>query len=447
MENRNAEPLKILAVAGFLLLILAGGYRYFFPGKQMAAAPVPGALSPAAKSAVPAPERVDTLKAAVAGGCTAKGNYAGMDGFYHAVRQAESGRDTVHIAYFGDSMIEGDLVTQTLRRLLQKRFGGSGVGFIPLTTPLPGFRTTIRQSFNDDWTICSFVHPDKCAGACPGLSGYVYISQKGADAKFESPPGSGPFRRAELLFGGTKPITLEARFDSLAVPVTLAPAGAVSSYTLRRDTAFSSLEITVTSEEPGILYGVNFENGPGTYVDNYAFRGNSGLPLAAISAGILTGFNSLLGNRLLILHYGLNVYVPGVEDYHWYELAMESVIRHLKESSPGISILVVSMTDRATLISGEYLTPAGLPGFIGLQQRVAEKEQVAFFNLYEAMGGAGSMKKWVEGTPKLAADDYTHPNGAGASKIATLLFDFLMTGYEKSLPGPDSASSANSPAP
>ena len=192
---------------------------------------------------------------------------------------------------------------------------------------------------------------------------------------------------------------------------------------------------------------MNFENGPGVYVDNYAFRGNSGLPLNSVPSEIFSGFNTTLRNKLLILHYGLNVFTPGVEDYHWYEVAMVNMIRHVKESSPGISILMISMPDRSALISGEYHTPAGLPEFIQLQQRVAAKEHVAFFNLYEAMGGANSMKTWVEGHPRLAGDDYTHPNGAGAAKIASLVYEFLMKGYERYLQKPDSLTFAKSSAP
>ena len=149
----------------------------------------------------------------------------------------------------------------------------------------------------------------------------------------------------------------------------------------------------------------------------------------------------------MIIHYGLNVFTPGVDDYHWYEMAMENVIRHVKQSSPGISILMISMPDRSTLIAGEYQTPAALPEFIRLQQRIAAKEHIAFFNLYEAMGGANSMKKWVEGKPKLAGEDYTHPNGAGAAKIASLVFEFLMNGYDRFIQKPDSVTSAKFSVP
>jgi hypothetical protein len=52
----------------------------------------------------------------------------------HQLKTTKKGK--IRIAYFGDSMIEGDLLTQTLRKLLQKEFGGYGVGFFPFTVKL-----------------------------------------------------------------------------------------------------------------------------------------------------------------------------------------------------------------------------------------------------------------------------------------------------------------------
>ena len=40
----------------------------------------------------------------------------------HQLKTTKKGK--IRIAYFGDSMIEGDLLTQTLRKLLQQEFGG-----------------------------------------------------------------------------------------------------------------------------------------------------------------------------------------------------------------------------------------------------------------------------------------------------------------------------------
>jgi lysophospholipase L1-like esterase len=127
----------------------------------------------------------------------------------------------------------------------------------------------------------------------------------------------------------------------------------------------------------------------------------------------------------------LNVFTPGVDDYNWYEMAMRGVISHIKAASPGVPILVISMPDRAALIDGEYATPAELPDFIRMQQRIALQQQVAFFSLFDAMGGVNSMKNWVEGNTKLAGGDYTHPNGTGANRIAEMIFQFLLNGFDQ----------------
>ncbi len=55
-----------------------------------------------------------------------KGNNVNALAFFseklHQLKTTKKGK--IRIAYFGDSMIEGDLLTQTLRKLLQKEFGG-----------------------------------------------------------------------------------------------------------------------------------------------------------------------------------------------------------------------------------------------------------------------------------------------------------------------------------
>jgi lysophospholipase L1-like esterase len=54
---------------------------------------------------------------------------------------------------------------------------------------------------------------------------------------------------------------------------------------------------------------------------------------------------------------------------------------------------------------------------------------MAFWNTFEAMGGEGSMGRWVKATPQLGAWDYTHPTPLGAEAIADLFFKALTSGY------------------
>ena len=47
-----------------------------------------------------------------------------LDSFFAALLRQRTEGGTVRIAYFGDSIVEGDLITQDLRASFQKAFGG-----------------------------------------------------------------------------------------------------------------------------------------------------------------------------------------------------------------------------------------------------------------------------------------------------------------------------------
>jgi len=105
---------------------------------------------------------------------------------------------------------------------------------------------------------------------------------------------------------------------------------------------------------------------------------------------------------------------------------MIRVINQLKESYPGASILLVSVSDRSSNQDGTFATIPSIPLMRDAQREAARKTKVAFWDLYEAMGGANSMVKFVESRPPLAAKDYTHLTFAGGKKIAKLLAQALL---------------------
>jgi len=61
-------------------------------------------------------------------------NYKGLDNlnsFFSKLQELRQGkRKKVRVAYYGDSTTESDMIVSDLRSLLQKVFGGSGVGFV-----------------------------------------------------------------------------------------------------------------------------------------------------------------------------------------------------------------------------------------------------------------------------------------------------------------------------
>jgi hypothetical protein len=65
------------------------------------------------------------------------------------------------------------------------------------------------------------------------------------------------------------------------------------------------------------------------------------------------------------------------------------------------------------------------------QRLIAERTGIAFWDLYEAMGGENSMVKLAEAKPPLAAKDYTHLTFKGGRKLAKLMVGSLLHEREK----------------
>ncbi|GAH88974.1 unnamed protein product, partial [marine sediment metagenome] len=70
------------------------------------------------------------------------------------------------------------------------------------------------------------------------------------------------------------------------------------------------------------------------------------------------------------------------------------------------------------------------------QKNAAFRAGCAFWDSYEAMGGAGSMSGWVFSDPPLARKDFVHLTYKGSNKLAEMFLNSLMNDfreYEKSI--------------
>lgn len=351
--------------------------------------------------------------------------------FNNALIKKDSTKQSVRIAYFGDSMIEGDLLTNDLRKLLQKMFGGSGVGLMPITSITAGFRANIRHQFNDSWSVYNFAtaKAPKCFPYSP--SGYVFVPQSDAWVNYKASREYAPFRSIELYFGPTKSAAINVAIDTAKSTYTLTSSKTVNTLILADRMPSRELTLRVEEADSASFYGVSFENGSGVYLDNFSFRGNSGIPLSVVNSAVYKGFAEQRNYKLVILHYGLNVVAHNMKDYSWYKLAFGKTIKHIKSSFPNASILLISVSDKGYNESGTWVTEPDIPLFVKLQSELAEENDIAFWNLYEAMGGYNTMKTWVDTIPSLANADYTHVNHRGATKIAQLLYEYLIQEYKQ----------------
>ncbi|MBF9222036.1 SGNH/GDSL hydrolase family protein [Hymenobacter ruricola] len=408
------------------------------PPRPPAADTLPGRRAVLA-AAVPSPA------AAAAPTAPAVANVPGLSHFVAALRQAQARGGKVRVAYFGDSMIEGDLLTGDLRNLLQADFGGAGVGFVPINSLTADFRETIRQTFSADWYEYNLMS-DHLPATCPlGVSGHAFLPRVVSNADstgivadtswvaFRPGQRFGPTRRfaqARLFYGpGSRRDQVLVTTDGHRETRPLNGAEALNELALPFPRGGRALRLAFATHGPRPVYGVSFEGAQGITLDNFSFRSNSGVLLQRLPAAQLAAFGRALRYQLIILHYGVNV--PRDRTYASYEQAMARVVGQMKQAFPEASILLVGMSDKSTRLDGEFVTDPQVPLLLAAQQRVALRTHVAFWNLFAAMGGENTMTRWVEQAPPLAHNDYTHVNALGGRRMAELLHAYLLSEYQR----------------
>jgi len=195
--------------------------------------------------------------------------------------------------------------------------------------------------------------------------------------------------------------------------------------------AAKALDLEFKSCKGSYIYGVSLESGNGIYLDNFPVTGNSGISLIEIPQNLLKEFSKYLDYKLIILNFGANVPIPRGGTYSIYERKMLGVIDHLKKAFPKTSFLLISVADKVNKKGTQFYTAKEIPLLLKTQKRIAKKANIAFWNLFEAMGGKKSMVDWVDSAPPLALKDYRHFTHDGGKKIAELLFNSLMAEYDK----------------
>ena len=176
-------------------------------------------------------------------------------------------------------MIEGDQVTKDLRKLLQQRFGGSGVGFVSVTSIVASFRQTVTHSFSSNWDEVSFKSDDKESGDL-FLSGHSYFSRNNSTVTYKpvKQPGLDSFSNVSVLFGS--PVDSSNRFANIVLNEQSFPIDAKNVVNVLETKTLDPQEVKISISSPYIpLYGAAFEADSGIVLDNFSFRGISGVEL------------------------------------------------------------------------------------------------------------------------------------------------------------------------
>ncbi len=347
----------------------------------------------------------------------------------------------VRIAYFGDSITESDLATNQLRKVLQDSLGGAGIGFIPAVSNLSQYRASIKHTYSQNWNEYSI--SKKTDRKYPlGLFGNVAVpSQPLTDSlgyvknslswhSYSMMDGNPLAKPVLMILNPYEPleITYIANRDTLNKKIEVSDKMQFISLS---DSLLKYLSISYFPQDTCYVYGVDFSDDTGIYIDNYSLRGNKGNNFVHLDNMITQQSFAYFNYDLTILHYGANVTDPIMKDYSWYRISMKKNIRFLQNFLNNEEMILFSVGDRGALKDSLWFSSPDLPYLIKEQKRIAKDTNISFFNLFTALGGEKANVELEK--QALLTPDHTHFTRKGAKHFGDLLFNKLMREYHNYL--------------
>ena len=382
-----------------------------------------------------------------------------FDRFFLHLELAELDSNVVHIVHYGDSQLEEDRISSTIRNDLQDEFGGAGPGMMPAIMTVPS-QTTSHSSVGaldryilfgpkeeeaDHSRYGPLAQLAKLEGeasitiqkrkerknAFSHVGGYSTIKillNKGAHLKAklnvnqtfvevigEDAEGNPKEKRTVKVVDAGEP-TVET-FNKLKV----------YTWKLKDTTSTAKMYLSGNAE----IYAIAADGAYGVAVDNVAMRGSSGTIFHRIDSELLAESYKAMNARLIIMEYGGNL-VPGTNsgNIEWTKKIITRQIQAIQKANPDADILFIGPADMARQVDGQWQTYAGLNMTIRALREVALDNGAAYWDMHRVMGGNGSMIKWVNKEPALGFTDHIHFTRRGAAYMGDLFCAALRMHYD-----------------
>lgn len=363
-------------------------------------------------------------------------DYTFFDTLFNRLEHAQDDGKTYRIMHYGDSQIEMDRITSVLRQKLQEFFGGSGPSMIPAIQPV----ATISVSQNANGLQRYMVYGD---AARANHNRYGVMTQFGqvmgsGSISFTQSSHSQAFEKAKeistvsvLLGKNTEGFTATLKCDTIKGEAKVLPASdsvSLITWILPANVKRGTISFKGNAE----IYAVLLDGDSGVAVDNVALRGCSGTIFTRLNEAVMRQSFDLLDTRLVIMQFGGNR-MPGItssKNISAYMAELENQINYMKRVAPKSSMLFIGPADMGKSYNGRMGTWKGLPELNDSLRAMALRNDVAYWDMFNVMGGEGSMAQWVKHDPPMAGPDYIHFTFRGAQEIGANLAKSFTTYYD-----------------
>lgn len=336
----------------------------------------------------------------------------------------------ITVLHYGDSQIEGDRISGTLRHQWQERWGGFGPGIQP---PIPLVQSfSLSQSHSGDWSRHTrfgrrdSTDQDENYGLLGSYATAVADSGEGPCLTI------GPEKRNHKSFGRWSNLSLwhdtvhtESILSLNGTPIdTLRPGDPPGQrlVSIPAGQTRAPRSQLCFSAAPPRLFAVH-PIGGGVQWHSVAMRGSSGTLFRKLHRPTFSRQLRSIDPDLIVLQFGGNTVpycrdsVAAVRYAGWFGRQIEL----FQALQPRAAILVIGPSDMAEK-SGLNWTPfPRLSAVRDALKEVSLEAGAAHWDLLDVMGGLGSMPAWVKATPPLAGPDHIHFTPLGAKQVGKLL--------------------------
>lgn len=359
-----------------------------------------------------------------------EGDSIGFQGFANALKSA--GSRVVRVLHYGDSQIEGDRLSADVRGMLQSKYGGMGPGLQGMDPFVPMASVDHRASGNWRRYACFGRPSDREPNNLYGVRGIAH-RYEGNSASIEFRNRNYGYERVRTgqkltLYLGPYEGPTEVKVyyeDSLAhIRYYSQNDPAVMEFKAPRPT--SRVRVTFKGDSP-LYYGAAWDGLNGVAVDNVSMRGADGLGFKRIDQSHYAMALKQSNPALVILQFGGNAvpYFKSAAEVERYGRAFARQIEVIQQALPNADILVIGPSDMAHKVGTEWESYPFVDEVRDALRTAAHIQGAAFFDVYEFMGGSGSMVQWVAHNPPLAGPDHIHFTPNGAQKVGKALAQAL----------------------
>jgi len=361
-----------------------------------------------------------------------------MDQFFEALDKVRSDNTSFRILHYGDSQIEMDRISSYLREQLQKTYGGSGMGLLPAMEVTPKYTVAIQStgSWNRRLTFGGGENRAKhnrygpMAYFCKKeseVASVVITAREGTTYKNRN------FKSCKVLVGAIdRPLEISVASKGKIIDSKTLQASAIEQLVdFNVDSSNGSVGLKFSGANADIL-GISLDGSSGIMLDNIPMRGCSGTIFRRISAEQLARTYKMLGVKMVILQFGGNS-LPGMSSKasaDAYGKRFYEEIKFLKSVDPNLIVFVIGPADMSVRLNGVFQTHPQLENVRDALKKATIDAGGVYWDMYEAMGGKGSMITWVKSKPALGSPDYIHFSQKGAEKIASIFYNSLLKEFD-----------------